>query len=153
MSSVPVPSPQLPPELVQRIHNARNSGKLSNCEAAVLYFLVDLTAVPCACKGRAIKIAQIQGAWARGREHVWTDRQIKSAVKDLIETHNIPVCSSRERFTGGYYLAVKTADLEAAERPLRGEIISLAKRLKAFNPRSDFSRHLAGQLQAEGICE
>lgn len=139
----------LPQELVQRISDARLSRKLSDCELDVLYVLVDLVTGPCAGRGRAIQIDQMQGVWTRGGAHVWTDRTIKAAVKQLIEAHGIPVCSSRHCTSGGYFLAVETEDMEAAERPLRGEIISLAKRLRAFNPKSDFARHLAGQLAIE----
>lgn len=138
--------PELPAELVQRIHDVRYSGKLTDCELDVLYLLVDLESGPRAGKGNALQIGQMQGIWTRGGQHVWSDRHIKASVKELIEAHGIPVCSSRSGTDGGYFLAIETEDLEAAERPLRGEIISLAKRLRAFNPKSAFAQHLAGQL-------
>ena len=135
--------PELPHDLVQRIYDAHCSGKMNDCESDILHMLVDMRS------GGALQIGQMQCIWNISGQHVWTDRHVKASVKALIETHGIPVCSSRHRIDGGYYLAVETRDLEAAERPLRGEIISLAKRLKAFNPNSQFARLMSGQLQIE----
>ena len=139
-------SHSLPPDLKTRISDARESGKLTESESFVLALLVDLKTGPRAGRAQALSIAKMQGHMQRVDRKVCTERQIKASVKSLIEVHGIPICSSRDRNHGGYFLAVESADLEAAERPLRGEIISLAKRLKAFNPKSDFARHLVGQL-------
>ncbi len=136
-------------ELSLRVMDARDSGKLSDCERDVLSALVDLPSGPRRGKERALKIADMQAIWTRGGSHCWSDRVVKAAVKELIETHMIPICSSRDGSAGGYFLPASSEDLEAAERPLRGEIISLAKRLRAINPKSSFAQHLAGQLVIE----
>lgn len=139
-------SPVISTELKQRILDARYSGKLSDCESDVLMLLSELSSGPRAGKENALKIGDMQGIWTRGGQHCWSDRVVKAAVKELIEAHMIPVCSSRDSANGGYFLPASIDDLDAAERLLRGEIISLAKRLRAFNPNSSFAQHLAGQL-------
>jgi hypothetical protein len=137
--------PALPADLVTRIHDARYSGKLSDAAHDVLYLLVDHPNGPRSGKGKALKIADMQRCFTLAGTHVWDERSIKAAVKSLIEDHNIPVGSSRSMSCPGYYLIASEEDLIAAERPIRAEIISLAKRLRTFNPKSDFARHLAGQ--------
>lgn len=141
--------PPLPVELQARIDEVRWTD-LSDCERDVLDLLTNLVSGPRAGRQNALSIADMQRLMQRRGGYVWSDRVIKAAVKNLVEERGLPIGSSRCSDAPGYFYAVETADLEAAERPLRGEIISLAKRIRAFNPRSDFARHLAGQQELTG---
>lgn len=145
--------PPLPLDLAQRIHDARYSGRLSDCAVAVLSLLVDLESGPRAGKENAVQISAMQRIWQRNGEYVWPDRTVKGAVKELIEDHEVPIGSSRITGQAGYFLLISVDDLEAAERPLRAEILSLAKRLRTINPSSRFARMIAGQLAIDGGAE
>jgi hypothetical protein len=140
-------SDPLPNDLHKLIVSARSSETLSACGRAILDVLTD----PCRLrvgKQSAISIARLQELWMQLWGEHWCDRDIKKAVKELVEEHRIPVGSSRVE-PYGYYLAVSDEDIEAAERPLRREIQSLAARLKTFNPKSDYVRHILGQQELE----
>jgi hypothetical protein len=49
----------------------------------------------------------------------------------------------------GTYLLCTPDDIDEAQRPLVGEIRSLARRLRAIDPKSEISRALCGQLGIE----
>jgi hypothetical protein len=132
----------------QRILDARSSGKLTDCESDVLSLLAAPEG-PRLGRSRAMQISEMQGYWSRTGRHVWPDRTIKGAVKQLLEVHEVPVGSSRAVGCSGYFLLESDEDLQASERPLKGELLSIARRLKALNPRSAFARQLVGQLQIE----
>lgn len=142
--------PPLPVETAQRISDARSSGRLSDCEEDVLALLVDLPSGARAGRDKAMQISEMQSVWARRQVHIWPDRSIKDAVKQLLEVHECPIGSSRTPGRAGYFVCASDEDLQASERPLRGELISIAKRLRALNPKSNFARALLGQLQIEG---
>jgi len=141
--------PPLPDRLLQIICDARYSGKLSDCESDILFLLTDLRSGPRAGRSRALSISEMQGIWTRGDQHLWSDRQIKGAVKELIHAHRIPICSSRDSRSGGYFLGIDSGELAAAERLIHAEIVARAKILKVFNPKNNFARYLAGQLPIE----
>jgi hypothetical protein len=141
--------PALPAELVQRVHDARYSGKLSDCESAVLDLLVGLPSGPHAGKAKALQISEMQRIWTRSGIHVWPDRSVKDAVKQLLEVHHVPIGSSRAAGCSGYFLLADIEDMEAAKRPLRGELLSIAKRLRSLDPKCQFARALVGQLSID----
>jgi hypothetical protein len=58
-------------------------------------------------------------------------RDIKSAVKSLVEDFKLPIGGSRQK-PFGYFLIVSGEDLEAALRPLVHELQSIARRVKAL---------------------
>jgi hypothetical protein len=131
-------------ELEKRIADARADGT-SPCARAVLNLIAD-GHNPSVSRFRAMSIAVMQSTWRFTGAHVWSDRPIKDAVKELLEVHGVPVGSSRSKTCSGYFLIASPEDIAAAERPIRNEIISLAKRLRTINPKSTFARRLAGQL-------
>lgn len=135
----------LPSELQERIDAARRSGKLTEAAAAVLDLLTNEPSGPHAGRERAMQISLMQGHWRRTGQYVWPERSVKAAVKELLEEHRVPIGSSRVAGHSGYFLLSCVEDVAAAERPLRGEVLSLLKRLRTINPKSDFVRHLAGQ--------
>jgi hypothetical protein len=137
----------IPAEISLRISDARATNKLSPCESDVLDLLSESV---CLGRDKALGIAAMQAVWERRGKRVWPDRSIKDSVKQLLEIFEVPIGSSRARGSSGYYFLSDSEDLEAAERPLRAEIISLVKRLKTINPKSRFAQHIAGQLQMEG---
>jgi len=96
-------------------------------------------------RAQAISIAAMQREWASTGNKVYTDREVKAAVKQLLEERGVPIGSAR-CIPAGYFLCVTPADIDQAERPLEGEIRSLARRLRAINPKSEISRTLCGQL-------
>jgi hypothetical protein len=141
--------PPIMANVQQRILDARSSGKLTDCEADVLTLLTDGPSGPRLGRARAMQISEMQGVLSRRTGHVYSDRSIKGAVKQLLEVHEVPIGSSRTVGCSGYFLLESDEDLQASERPLKGELLSIARRLKALNPRSTFARQLVGQLQME----
>lgn len=93
----------------------------------------------------ALSIDNIQRILENRADYGYSDRQIKGAVKCLIEQFGIPIGSSRQQ-PYGYYLVVSDQDAEDAVRPLRNEIFSLLRRIQALSPKSKFVRELQGQL-------
>jgi hypothetical protein len=132
-------------EVNRRVQDALLSKTISQCAWAVVYQLTGQHKA----YGRknAVTIQQIQEKMARN----WSDRVIKAAVKELIEEHEVPIGSARGASHPGYFLIVDEEDRAAAERPLRGELISLAKRLRTINPHSQLAQALYGQLKLEEV--
>lgn len=98
--------------------------------------------------GRAVTIAEIQARQKVRRGYVSSPRIIKRAVKELLEIHGVPIGSARGR-NPGYFLLCTPEDVDKAEKPLLGEVRSLARRLRAINRKSEISRVLCGQLGLE----
>jgi hypothetical protein len=144
--------PAIPAEVTARINKAIADPNMSGCARAVLIVLAGRPAVG---RARAISIADLQrvfryrmagGESAAGVEY--TDRQIKGAVKQLIEDYGVPVGSSRQE-PHGYYICQDSADRINAVRPIRAEIVSLLKRWKTLDTQSDIGLELAGQIAME----
>jgi hypothetical protein len=135
--------PPMPVEIQKRIWDAFESTKLSDCQYVVLCQVIDR---PGRCK--AIKISEMQWQWELGEWFIYSDREIKGAVKSLVEDFEIPIGSSRAK-PAGYYLIVTPEDAEAAVKPLLAEIRSLAHRCRILSPKSQYVRHLLGQLSVE----
>lgn len=136
---------EFPPEVRQRIQNAREVGGMSPSAAAVLDLLDEW---PLAAGAKNAKpIASMQEAWRSRGMHVWSDRMVKAAVKELLEEHEVPVGSTRRRDEHGYFLICSDEDRRQAEGPLASEIISLARRLRTINPKSRYARLLMGQQE------
>jgi hypothetical protein len=138
-----------PPHVDRRIDDARASGKLSHSAAAVLALLTH-PIFPAAGMNKAVAISSMQAEWKRDRCRVYSARVIKSAVKELIKRHEVPIGSSRIAGSHGYFLICSDVDMQAAERPLRGELRSLAHRLRVINPKSTFGHELQGQMGMGG---
>ena len=140
-----MPTQVIPAEIQERIDLARQSANLTDCARSVLDILAGR--FPIVGCNNAMQIAHIQRVWMQREERVYSDRLVKEAVKSLIEDHGIAIGSSRRAGSSGYFVCATPEDLAAAERPLRAEVFSLLRRLKTFNPNSDISRHLAGQVE------
>jgi hypothetical protein len=130
--------PSMPTEIQKRIEYALHSRKLSDCQWFLLNTLM-------AGREQAISISALCAKW-EGVDY--SDREIKAAVKSLVEDFEIPIGSSRSK-PAGYYLIVTPEDAEAAVKPLLAEIRSLAHRCRILSPKSQYVRHLLGQLSVE----
>jgi hypothetical protein len=131
----------LPPclhgELAERIHKAHQACSLT------ARLVLD------ALEGRlgaasAMSIAEMQRQLACDGHGALSDRDIKAAVKELVEEGGVPVGSSRSK-PFGYFLIVSDEDAEIAVRPLLGELKSIAGRIRKLSPKTDYVRHLLGQ--------
>lgn len=128
--------PEIPTSTRARILVVLGDPNLSPSCASVLRALMYA-----AGRQSAISISQIQVGC-----HWLSDRDIKAAVKELLEVHGVAIGSARSA-PFGYFLLCSQDDIEQAERPILAEVRSLARRLRAINPDSDISRMLCGQLE------
>jgi hypothetical protein len=133
----------IPSPVKLRVLLALHDQALDPCSRAVLWRLREA-----AGRAQAVSIAAMQSGWASAGNKVYTDREVKAAVKLLLEERGVPIGSSRSGLHG-YYLLVTPEDIDHAQRPLVGEIRSLARRLRAIDPKSEISRALCGQLGIE----
>lgn len=85
------------------------------------------------------------GEW-RG-EQPWNERTVKAAVKDLVERFGMQIGASRKP-PYGYFFILTAEDREEARRPLRNELKSLARRLRALSSKLEIAREW-GQIQVE----
>jgi hypothetical protein len=135
--------PEIPKEVTARVLAAMADQAMSQRARAVLERV--RLAVG---RDNAVSIYALQFYWRFRELKAWTDRDVKAAVKELVEERGVPIGSARCG-TPGYFLCVTPEDIDAAERPLLNEVRSLAKRLRAMNPKSEISRTLCGQLGIE----
>jgi hypothetical protein len=91
----------------------------------------------------AVSIAEIR----RQLSFFISPRDVKDSVKDLIERFGVPIGGSR-RPPFGYFLIVTAEDQADAARPLRNELKSLSRRLRALSSKHELAR-LFGQVQLE----
>ena len=77
----------------------------------------------------------------------WNEREVKAAVKSLVEDFGIPIGASR-RPPYGYFLIATREDLEHALSPLRGELRSLSRRYRALAGKKILAA-VFGQIQLE----
>lgn len=146
MEQLELSMPVIPAEVERRIGDAVESEKLSPAAAAVLVLLDEFQA---AGSERALPIKRMQQVWLVRGSTVYSDRCVKAAVKELLEEHEVPVGSSRVTDASGYFLICTDDDRQKAARPLAGEIVSLAKRLRTIDPKSRYARLLMGQQELE----
>lgn len=132
--------PDIPNEVRARVDEALEGTAMSPCARAVLLRIRDA-----AGRERAVSIYALQAYWRLHGMKVYCDREVKAAVKELLEERRVPVGSARSGACG-YFLLISPEDIDQAERPLVGEIRSLARRLRAINAKSEISRILCGQL-------
>lgn len=130
-------------EVMLRVNNALEKKDLEPHESAVLKAL---THPPRLGRSSAFGISAMQKYWHASGQKIYSDRQIKSAVKNLLEEYGVPIGSCRTPGKNGYYLLTSPEDIAETERPLRNEIYSIFGRLKAYSPNSHFVRSLAGQM-------
>jgi hypothetical protein len=71
-------------------------------------------------------------------------REIKGAVEDLVTRLRVPIGGSRQK-PYGYFLIVTAADHDLAIQPLRHEMESLIRRLRALTSKEDVAR-MFGQM-------
>ncbi len=74
-------------------------------------------------------------------------RTVKAMVKDLIEQHHVPIGASRVP-PYGYFLIISPEDLSEALRPLKSELRSLARRVRALTT-EEFVARLFRQIPLE----
>jgi hypothetical protein len=113
------------------------------CDKAVMIRLMSFHAYGAA---KALSIAAMQFKWKADGQHVWPDRAVKQAVKNLLEKYDLPIGACRIAPHNGYYFVISDEDAEAAVRPLKAEIFSMFRRIKVLSPRSAFVRRLQGQI-------
>ena len=141
-----IPYSHLPIDLAKRI-DAAVSGETSMSPDALA--VLDQLADRPACRTSPVSIASMQQFWKWCGCRVLTDRQVKAAVKELLEVHRIPIGSSKVPGSNGYYFILTEEDRQQAETSLIADIISLAARLKVINPKSAYARLLQGQIVLE----
>lgn len=124
-----------------RMNQACASEELQGAERAVLCALGQAFG-----KDKAVGIAEMQDQWRERGQKIYDDRTIKAAVKSLLEVWDIPIGSCRVPGQSGYYLVTSDDEAEDAVRPLKNEIFSLFRRIKALSPKSAFVRQLQGQM-------
>lgn len=134
-------------DIRHRSNAAHQSGKLTGVESFVLWTLEQENAYG---MDKAVSIQTLQNIWNNTcTPNAPGDRSIKGAVKTLLEEYAIPIGSCRIPGRNGYYLCIHDSDAEDAVRPLKSEIFSLFRRIKALSPKSEFVRKLNGQLTME----
>lgn len=135
--------PAIPAEVQARVDQALEDPATSPCARAVLILIRDA-----AGRENAVSIHELRAIWIMRSLKVYSERDIKAAVKELLEERGVPVGSARSG-SPGYFLLCSPEDIDQAERPLVGEIRSLARRLRCINPKSSISRLLSGQVGME----
>lgn len=135
--------PAIPVDVQARVDQALGDPATSPCARAVLILIRDA-----AGRSNAVSIHELRAIWIVRSLKVYSERDIKAAVKELLEDRGVPIGSARCG-SPGYFLLCSPEDIDQAERPLVGEIRSLARRLRAINAKSDISRALCGQLGIE----
>lgn len=127
-----------------RVSMAHQSGELTGIQSFVLWTLEQEGAFGI---DKAVSIETIQNIWNNTcTPQAPSDRAIKGAVKGLLEDFSVPIGSCRVPGRNGYYMCVQDSDAEDAVRPLKSEIFSLFRRIKALSPQSSFVRELQGQI-------
>lgn len=134
--------PAIPEEIRSRIERALADPVTTPCAKAVLRTMLSRFAVG---RIRAVGIEALQERWQGMGNKIFSAREVKAAVKHLIESHGIPIGSARCTPVG-YFICVTAEDIDEAERPLVNEVKSLARRLRCINAKSEISRILCGQL-------
>ena len=117
---------------------------LTPCERDVI---ASLLSGPYVSRQNPISIAKMQIIWRtttpRRYHH---ERKVREAVKHLVEHHGVPIGSAHTR-RAGFFLMVSEEDIAATEAHLLKGTLSMLRRLRAINPKSDISRRLCGQLE------
>jgi hypothetical protein len=75
------------------------------------------------------------------------EREIKAAVKSLVEDFNVPIGASRGK-PCGYFLILTAEDVALALRPLVKELRSISRRARVLGGRRRLNE-LLGQIQIE----
>ncbi len=137
--------PAIPQSVRERIEAAFNDPAMSACATTIL---AHLCTVQAAGRNSAVAISTLQESWRRMGLKGYSVRQVKAAVKELLEERNVPIGSARcEPY--GYYLLCSEEDVAAALRPIWGEIYSQLRRARCLDPKSKISRELCGQLSVQ----
>lgn len=76
-----------------------------------------------------------------------SERDVKAAVKSLVEDFGLPIGASRQE-PHGYFFIVSADDLEFALRPLANEVISIARRMRKLGG-SAIVKEMLGQIRVE----
>src|SRR5579872_6741727 len=137
-----VTTPPIPSDVRARIDRAMSDPDISLCARAVL---IQLVGYPATGSQRAVSIHMLRSTFAVAGIKQYGPREIKAAVKELVEDAGVPIGSARGK-TPGYFLLCSQADREAAVRPIRAEVISQLKRWRTLDAESAIGVELAGQL-------
>lgn len=137
---------QLPVELAQRILEVEHDLSVPTFARAVLDALLVLSS-NIEAEQRHVPLYSIQAELYR-RGVCLSDRSVKGAVKHLVEECQIAIGASRQ-VPYGYFFITSGEQAEKAATPLLAEIRSLVKRCKVLSPRSNYVRHLLGQLEVD----
>ena len=78
-----------------------------------------------------------------------TERHARRIIKDLIEIHGFPICSSYAARAGGYYWPATDEELAEVRRQLRGHALSILMRDARLGKSSRRMRHIREQLKLE----
>jgi hypothetical protein len=135
---------QIPYQLAERVCNVLDNNEVATFVRIVLSGILDLTESRPAAH---VSIFEIQAHLSATFDTWLSERSVKAAVKDLVETHSIAIGSARGK-DHGYFLIVTDGAAQAATRPLLAEIRSLARRCRALDPRTNrYLRGLLGQME------
>lgn len=134
--------PPIPDDVRPRIDRALTDPEISPCAKAIL---LQLVGYPATGSNRAVSIYMLRSSFAISGIKQYSPREIKAAVKELVEERGVPVGSSRGK-QPGYFLLVSPEDRRAAIRPIRAQIIAEMKRWRTLDADSAIGLELAGQL-------
>lgn len=132
-----------PEDTIRLKVDAALAASLSDCERAVVTMLHPRAL------GKLYMMSTdfMQESWRCDGLKVHDRRAVRAAIKTLIETHDLPIGSSRIPGNNGYFFCTTDDEAEDAVRHLKNEIYSLFDRIKVLSPKSAFVRGLQGQLQ------
>lgn len=119
---------------------------LTPCEHDVIAALLS---GPYVSRNKPVTIAEMQTIWRTTtpvRYH--HERKVREAVKHLVEHYGLPIGSAHQQ-PAGFFLMRFPEDLAATEVHLLKGALSMLRRLRAINPKSEISRRLCGQLDIE----
>jgi hypothetical protein len=128
-------------DLDRRIARLLRSGQLDRPEQELLSILAQHKGAANAISIRQLLSQLTHWSECSSKWSDWTERDIKAAVKDLIERFGIPIGGSRSK-PYGYFLVMTIDDQLEAGRPLLHEIRSLARRHRILTSRQETARLL-----------
>lgn len=125
---------------------AKVKPKMTPCESDVIAALLS---GPYASREHPVSIAAMQTIWRTSCGGCYHhERKVREAVKHLVEVHGLPI-GSVHHAPAGFFLMCSPEDVAATEAHLLKGTLSMLRRLRAINPKSEISRRLCGQLDIE----
>lgn len=144
-------SAELDAQITRALSRGLGTGEMDEGTAEILRIIASHKGA-----AQAVSIRQILRVMNAGLEDYalhpsagvgWNERNVKAAVKDLIERFGIPIGGSRKP-PYGYFLILTAEDQADAARPLVNELKSISRRVRSLSSKQDLAR-LFGQVQLE----